>query len=97
MRVSVGSHSFRPARWAFVLTLLLTLGVVSMEAAPAPAPPIVQDATFPNLFFGAIPPGIPQQGGSGPVIVFVHGLSGNYEDWIEAANCPSNLPDSSAT
>ena len=24
-----------------------------------------------------------------PVIVFVHGLGGNFQDWIEAKNCPN--------
>jgi hypothetical protein len=91
MRSSVALHSFRPARWICASLLLLVLGVATANAAPTPAPPIIQDATYPNLFFGAIPVG-PQTGGSAPVIVFVHGLSGNYEDWIEASNCPNPAP-----
>jgi Dockerin type I domain len=92
MSASDALHSLRPARWACALVLLLALGVVTMYAAPPAAPPIIQDAKYANLFFGAIPPPIAQSGGSAPVIVFVHGLSGNYEDWIEASNCPSPAP-----
>jgi hypothetical protein len=62
-------------------------------AAPPPAPPVTQDSQLPNLFYGATPPTC-IYGNSGvttcptPVLVFVHGLSGSYADWLESANCP---------
>jgi len=86
-----GLRSLRSQVWGLAAALSLALGSMPAQTPPS-APPIVQDTVFPNLFFGAIPPGIPQQGGDSPVLVFVHGLSGSYVDWIEANNCPSPAP-----
>ncbi|HLY17735.1 MAG TPA: dockerin type I domain-containing protein [Bryobacteraceae bacterium] len=72
------------------LTVALVLAPVS-KAAPPSAPPLIADANYPNLFYGAVkpnPPGMPVA----PVVVFVHGLGGSYVDWIEANNCPNPLP-----
>jgi len=56
------------------------------KTAPPSAPPVVVDSLLPNLFYGATPAG----GTNGPVLVFVHGLSGSYADWLESNNCPSS-------
>ena len=61
-----------------VLQVAVTLKV-SPSTGPPAAPPVTPDPTQPNLFYGAIPP----NGLKGPVIVFVHGLSGAYKDWLE--------------
>jgi len=79
------SPSFRNYRFGFLTSALaLALGAFPMMAAVPAAPVITVDPTQPNLFYGAIPP----NGPDGPVVVFVHGLSGKYSDWIEPANCP---------
>jgi len=79
----------RGLRWKTGLGLL-TLGLFAsgMQAAlPPAAPPLTIDATLPNLFYGAVP----ANGPNAPVLVFVHGLSGTFQDWIESLNCPANV------
>jgi hypothetical protein len=56
--------------------------------APSPAPPVTVDSLLPNLFYGAIPQGETPSQSNAPVLVFVHGLSGSYADWLESNNCP---------
>ncbi len=55
------------------------VGLCGLLAAQTPptAPTPTADATYPNLWYGAVPPG----GSSNPVLFFVHGLSGHAEDW----------------
>lgn len=68
------------------LALLLApaLFAAAMPAAlPPTAPPVSVDAKFQNLFYGAIPPSGPHA----PVVVFVHGINGTYQDWLESKNC----------
>jgi pimeloyl-ACP methyl ester carboxylesterase len=53
-----------------------------ISCAPAPTCPQQQqplsgDPVRDNIYYGAVPPG----GGSGPVLVFVHGLGGLAQDW----------------
>lgn len=83
------SVCFRGYRFGLpgVILLVMALGIFPALAAIPPAPPITVDPTQPNLFYGAIPPSAP----NGPVVVFVHGLSGNYANWIEANNCPAGI------
>jgi hypothetical protein len=83
MSPSVRFHCRRFESLSVVL-LGLVLGVGPALAAIPSAPPITVDPTQPNLFYGAIPPSTP----NGPVVVFVHGLSGSYQNWIEVNNCP---------
>ena len=79
------SRRFRSA----VLTVATAFGLtLAAYAQPAPAPPLITDTTYPNLFYGATPTSQP----NAPVIVFVHGLGGSFIDWIEAKNCPNPLP-----
>jgi hypothetical protein len=85
MSRSVAFRSFRVAvlagAWAFGL-------ILAAQTKPPPAPyPLTTDATYPNLFYGAVP----ASGPNAPVIVFVHGLGGNFQDWIEVANCPASV------
>jgi len=76
------------SRSASALLLVQGIFAVGMRAqAPPAAPPITIDATLPNLFYGATPP----SGSHAPVVVFVHGLSGNYQDWLESKNCPASI------
>lgn len=87
---SVGVLNIRSGLASFALVLGLALGTaaVRVEAATPAAPPLTVDAVVPNLFYGAIPP----NGQHGPVIVFVHGLQGSYQNWIESQNCPTVPP-----
>src|ERR1051326_4459108 len=74
---------------AVVLTVALVLALAfAAQAAPPSAPPLTTDPSFPNLFYGAVPPG----GKSAPVLVFIHGLGGSFVDWIEINNCPTSVP-----
>jgi Dockerin type I domain len=82
------AFNFRTGALSFTLVLILALGMFPALAAIPPAPPLTVDPTQPNLFYGAIPP----NGPNGPVIVFIHGLSGTYQDWIESKNCPTTNP-----
>lgn len=86
---------FRTFR-SVVLTAALAFGLVSLVSAatttatkntPPAAPALTTDSTYPNLFYGAIP----SKGYDLPVIVFVHGLGGNVQDWIEVSNCPTSI------
>lgn len=74
---------FRSVVFGLVLALLLTLGVLPALGAPPSAPPLTVDPTLPNLWYGAVPP----NGLNGPVLVFVHGYGGDYQNWIEVNNC----------
>jgi len=80
----VAFRSFRSAVSTAALVFGLTLAA---HASPPSAPALTTDATYPNLFYGAVP----ASGYNGPVIVFVHGLGGNVQDWIEVKNCPSSV------
>jgi hypothetical protein len=84
MPLSAVFRAYRPAGLTALLLLAFTLAA---HAAPPSAPPLTTDANFPNLFYGAIPAG----GTNAPVIVFVHGLSGSFVDWIEVNNCPTSV------
>ena len=77
-------RSFRSVVLTLVLALVLTSAV---QAAPPPAPALTTDAVHSNLLYGAIP----ANGANAPVIVFVHGLGGNVQDWIEVSNCPTSI------
>jgi hypothetical protein len=88
MSRSVSLCRFRSA----VSTVALVFGLAAhampaTNTAPPAAPPLTTDANYPNLFYGAVPP----QGSDLPVVVFVHGLGGNFQDWIEVANCPTSI------
>ncbi|MGA2588453.1 MAG: hypothetical protein ABSH32_00930 [Bryobacteraceae bacterium] len=88
MSLSVVVHGFRSAMLscALVLALALVIFPMGMQAAnPPSAPQLVVDSVLPNLFYG----GIPSTGPNAPVLVFVHGLSGSFQNWIEVNNCPS--------
>lgn len=85
MLPSVGFHKFRFGVLGLALVFLLGLGAFPTQAtAPPSAPPVTADSVLQNLFYGATLPGA----SNGPVLVFVHGLSGSYADWLESANCP---------
>ena len=66
------------------------------KTAPPSAPPVTVDSVLPNLFYGATPlttstPPGPCTSATEcptPVLVFVHGLTGSYADWLESNNCP---------
>jgi pimeloyl-ACP methyl ester carboxylesterase len=56
---------------------------------PCAAPPVTVDSQLPNLFYGATPSTpFGATATNAPVLVFVHGLTGSYADWLESANCP---------
>ncbi len=78
----------RPLVWTILLAAVLAMAALPLGATPTPAPPLTTDTTYPNLFYGAVPP----NGSNAPIIVFVHGLGGNFQDWIESANCPIPAP-----
>src|ERR1022692_2120250 len=85
MLPSVGFHKFRFGVLGLALVFLLGLGAFPTQAtAPPSAPPVTADSVLQNLFYGATLPGA----SNGPALVFVHGLSGSYADWLESANCP---------
>lgn len=89
MSASVGNRNLRFGVTSFSLLLVFVRGAFpALAAAPPAAPPITVDPTQPNLFYGAVPQ-ISGQTFNGPVVVFVHGLQGTYQDWIESANCPT--------
>lgn len=89
MLTSTAFAHFRLGTLCLALVLLLGASPMLLQAgAPPAAPPLTVDATQPNLFYGATPP----NGSAGPVVVLVHGLSANYEDWIESKNCPTTVP-----
>jgi hypothetical protein len=69
------------------------LGVCAQATTPPSAPPVTVDASLPNLFYGAVPPNGPR----GPVVVFVHGIGGTFQDWLEAQNCPASMPSCTGT
>src|ERR1022692_990927 len=74
MLPSVGFHKFRFGVLGLALVFLLGLGAFPTQAtAPPSAPPVTADSVLPNLFYGATLPGA----SNGPVLVFVHGLSGS--------------------
>ena len=81
------SELFRSIRLAG-LAVTLASGLTLATTNPPAAPPLTVDATYPNLFYGAVP----SQGYDLPVLVFVHGLGGSFQDWIESANCPTTPP-----
>lgn len=105
MSSSVGFHKFRFGVLGLALVFLLGLRALpgspdsqpdghpasalktmfTQATAPASAPPVTVDSVLLNLFYGATPPGA----ANGPVLVFVHGLSGTYADWLEPNNCPA--------
>jgi hypothetical protein len=59
------------------------------QTPPPSAPQVTQDSLLPNLFYGATPSICASiKECPTPVLVFVHGLSGSYADWLESANCP---------
>src|ERR1700722_16495012 len=67
--------------------------MTTKATAPPSAPPVTPDSVLPYLFYGATP--LEPQGPCAsstscptPVLVFVHGLSGSYADWLESNNCP---------
>jgi len=72
-----------------------TTAATSKQAPPS-APPVTVDSVLPNLFYGATPlttstPPGPCASATEcptPVLVFVHGLTGSYADWLESNNCP---------
>src|ERR1700690_2453438 len=74
-----------------------TTAATTKQTLPNSAPPVTVDSVLPNLFYGATPlttaTPIPGPCASTtecptPVLVFVHGLSGTYADWLESNNCP---------
>jgi hypothetical protein len=73
--------------FASALVYGLTARATQAKTAPPSAPRLTTDASFPNLFYGAVP----VQGDNLPVLVFVHGLGGSYVDWIEVNNCPTSV------
>ena len=84
------------SKLSFILALplaLATFAVGTQAALPPPAPAITVDPTLPNLFYGAIPP----TGLHAPVVVFVHGLGGTYQDWLEVRNCPISIASCKGT
>ena len=88
MSRSVIIRGFRSAVSALALVAgLAGLASSATKPAPPPAPALTTDANFPNLFYGAVP----SKGYDLPVIVFVHGLGGNFQDWIENLNCPTSV------
>lgn len=57
-------------RWhVVVLFVCLAIAISPLEAQPSPP---TADPTYPNVWYGAVPPG----GGHAPVLVFIHGLGG---------------------
>jgi hypothetical protein len=97
MLPSVGFHKFRFGVLGLALVFMLGQGAFPTQAqTPAPAPPVTVDGVQPNLFYGATPlttstpagPCLSTTTCPTPVLVFVHGLSGTYADWLESANCP---------
>ena len=86
MSQSVGFPIIRSVMSSCVLALMLSLGVLPTLAAPPSAPPVTVDGTLPNLWYGAVPP----HGQKGPVVVFIHGLGGEYQDWLEVNNCSTS-------
>jgi hypothetical protein len=82
MSQSVGFPNFRCVALSFALVLMLALGAFPALAAPPSAPPLTVDPNLQNLWYGANP-----SGPNGPVLVFVHGFGGDYQDWIESNNC----------
>jgi len=88
MSRSVAFRSFRSAG----LTLALLFGLAAhatpaTKATPPAGAPLTVDPNFPNLFYGGVPS--KPAGYDLPVVVFVHGLGGSFQDWIEASDCPS--------
>ena len=81
------SAVFRPLLFAIALAAIVAMGVSPLAAQPAAAPPLTIDSVYPNLFYGAIP--ATGEGAQAPVVIFVHGLGGNFQDWIESADCPT--------
>ena len=77
-------RGFRTVSLATALAFVLTFAA---SATPPAAPPLTTDPVYPNLFYGAVPSG----SANAPVVVFVHGMGGNVQDWIEIANCPSTI------
>ena len=92
MSLTAGVHNLQLRKFRYALLLLLALAVapLTMNAAPPSAPPITVDPSLANLFYGATPMvgGLPF---NGPVVVFVHGMSADYQDWIEKNNCPTSI------
>jgi len=87
------SAAFRMSALGFSLLFLgMPFSRLAAQSAP-PAPPLTTDPTQPNLFYGAIPP----SGPNAPAIVFVHGLGGNFQDWIEGKNCPPSVTGCTGT
>src|SRR5579871_5797772 len=77
----------RSFQHVFLMAAVCGAGSVARATPPA-APPLTVDANYPNLFYGATP----AKGYDLPVVVFVHGLGGNWQDWIESSNCPTVTP-----
>ncbi|HXM42284.1 MAG TPA: hypothetical protein VN924_13610 [Bryobacteraceae bacterium] len=90
MLSSVRFHKFGFGVPGLALAFLLGLGAFPTQAqTPPPAPPVTVDSSLPNLFYGATPSVCASATSCPtPVLVFVHGLSGSYADWLESANCP---------
>jgi hypothetical protein len=84
MSPSAVFHRFRLV--ALTVAMLFGSALVALATPPA-APALIPDTTYPNLFYGVTPTNAP----TAPVIVFVHGLGGNFQDWIESKNCPSSV------
>jgi hypothetical protein len=76
-----------------LLSVLAMFAPTIMAQSLPPAPQLTVDIVMPNLFYGATPPTGPRA----PVIVFVHGLQGTYQDWIESHNCPTSLQSCTGT
>src|SRR5579862_10050613 len=81
------SAVFRSVVSTVALAVILAFAVGPLGATPPAAPALTTDTIYPNLFFGAIP----NNGNNAPVLVFVHGLGGNFQDWIEQSNCPTSV------
>jgi len=95
MRILLAIFSYPVSGKPFAVSLLLALVFAPLTPAQTPpaAPRVTVDTTLPNLFYGATP----TNGPHGPVIVFVHGLQGTYQDWLESKNCPALIASCTGT
>ncbi|HLV01218.1 MAG TPA: hypothetical protein VKZ59_08130, partial [Acidobacteriota bacterium] len=61
----------------FVLPWVLLFTALTFIHAQNPDAPTTDPGSFPNVFYGEIPP----EGDHAPVLVFIHGLRGTASDW----------------